>query len=140
MITGGCLCGAVQYRLTGPLGDIVHCHCETCRKTHSSAFSSVAAVADEDFQILSGVENLRYFESSPGKLRWFCQACGSHIYAKRAGTAHLILRLGSLDNASLTADNTPCERSHIWVSQQANWYRGDAELPVYDEFEPVTDG
>ena len=58
MITGGCLCGAVKYRLTGPLGDIVHCHCETCRKTHSSAFSSVAAVADTDFQLLEGAGKL----------------------------------------------------------------------------------
>lgn len=137
MITGGCLCGAVKYRLTGPLGDIVHCHCETCRKTHSSAFSSVAAVADTDFQLLEGAGKLSRFESSPGKLRWFCQNCGSHIYAKREGTAHVILRLGSLDNDSLNVENTPRERSHIWTSQQARWYQNDTELPVYDEAEPV---
>ena len=137
MLTGGCLCGAVKYHLTGPLGDIVHCHCETCRKTHSSAFSSVAAVADTDFQLLEGAGKLSHFESSPGKLRWFCQSCGSHIYAKREGTAHVILRLGSLDNDSLNAENTPRERSHIWASQQAGWYQNNTELPVFDEAEPV---
>ncbi|WP_271274594.1 GFA family protein [Aliamphritea hakodatensis] len=139
MITGSCLCGAVSYHLTGPVGDIVHCHCETCRKTHSSAFSSVAAVADGDFHLQAVAGQLSHYESSPGKQRWFCQACGSHIYAKRQGTAHVILRLGSLDNDSLNAENTPRERSHIWTSQQASWYQNNAELPVFDEAEPAAD-
>ncbi|WP_261844320.1 GFA family protein [Aliamphritea ceti] len=136
MITGSCLCGAVKYSLNGPMGEIVHCHCETCRKTHSSAFSSVAAVADTDFNLQVAVNQLGCFESSPGKRRYFCQACGSHLYAKRDNTEHVILRLGSLDDSSLTVENTPRERNHIWVSQQANWYQRDAELPAFDEYEP----
>ena len=41
MIIGSCLCGSVEYEISG---DIVHCHCETCRKAHGAAFSSVASV------------------------------------------------------------------------------------------------
>ncbi len=137
MITGSCLCGAVNYSLSGPMGEVVHCHCNTCRKTHSSAFSSVAAVADVDFHLQVPVSQLGCFESSPGKLRYFCQACGSHLYAKREGTEHVILRLGSLDDDSLTVENTPRERNHIWVSQKARWYQLDAELPAHDEYETV---
>ena len=47
MITGSCLCGEVTYEISGKVGDIVHCHCQTCRKAHGAAFSSVAAVDDD---------------------------------------------------------------------------------------------
>lgn len=66
MIKGSCLCGHVNYKISGTVGDIVHCHCQTCRKAHGSAFSSVAAVSDADFH-LSGDNLLKFYESSKGK-------------------------------------------------------------------------
>lgn len=129
MIGGSCLCGKVKYEIAGKVGDIVHCHCNTCRKAHGAAFSSVAAVNDSDFT-LTGSENLRSFESSQGKFRYFCSHCGTQIYAKRVNTQHLILRLGSLDD-----DPGSSEKSHIWVSEKASWYKIRNELPEYAEFE-----
>ena len=78
MISGSCLCGKVKYEIAGKVGDIVHCHCQTCRKAHSAAFSSVAAVNDHDFH-LTGQTHLNSYESSPGKKRYFCSQCGSQI-------------------------------------------------------------
>jgi len=129
MITGSCLCGKVSYEISGEVGDIVHCHCVTCRKAHGAAFSSVAAVKDCDFT-LSGQEWLSSYESSPGKVRYFCSSCGTQIYAKRERTEHLILRLGSLDT-----DLASKEKNHIWVSQKANWYSITNNLPECQEFE-----
>jgi len=68
-IAGSCLCGRVSYEISGKVGDIVHCHCKTCRKAHGAAFSSVAAVNDSDFTI-AGSEHLNAFESSTGKWRY----------------------------------------------------------------------
>jgi len=76
MIIGKCLCGKVSYEITDDISDIIHCHCETCHKAHGSAFSSVASVADESFA-LTGKEFLNSYESSPGKLRYFCKNCGT---------------------------------------------------------------
>lgn len=129
MITGSCLCGKVEYEIAGQVGDIVHCHCKTCRKAHGAAFSSVAAVDDSDFK-LSGGDMLNAFESSKGKRRYFCSNCGTQVYAKREGTGHVILRLGSLDS-------DPCsrEKSHIWTSEKASWYSTNSRLPEHSEFE-----
>lgn len=129
MIDGSCLCGSVRYEISGEIGDIVHCHCETCRKAHGSAFSSVAAVNDCDFRLL-GKDDLKSYESSQGKHRYFCSNCGSQIYAKRNGTAHIVLRLGTLNS-----DIDSLEKEHIWVSQKANWYCIRAQLPERDGFE-----
>ena len=126
MINGSCLCGAVTYTITGTVGDITHCHCKTCRKAHGSAFSSVASVQDSDFHLLSEGK-LRSYESSTGKHRYFCSNCGSQIYAKRQNTAHIILRLGSLDSEI----DSP-EKEHIWVSEKANWYCLNSQLPERD--------
>lgn len=127
MIKGSCLCGKVNYSISGKVGDIVHCHCQTCRKAHASAFSSVAAVLDADFK-LSGAEHLNSFESSPGKQRHFCRNCGTQVYAKRENTPHIILRLGSLDN-----DPQSKEQSHIWVSDKATWYSINSDLPQHEQ-------
>lgn len=128
MINGSCLCGLVKYEISNGIGDIVHCHCATCRKAHGSAFSSVAAVNDSDFKLF-GQHNLKSFESSAGKFRFFCSECGSQVYAKRNSTSHIILRLGSLDS-----DVHAEEKEHIWVSQKANWYNLNSKLPEKCEF------
>lgn len=129
MIKGSCLCGAVKYEISGDINDIVHCHCQTCRKAHGSAFSSVAAVKDSDFNLIND-HKLKSYQSSAGKLRYFCDNCGSQIYAKRESTAHVILRLGTLDS-----DINASETAHIWVSQKASWYNIQSRIIEHDQFE-----
>ena len=97
MLTGSCLCGAVAYEADAPLERIVHCHCQTCRKTHGAAFSSVTAVPREKFRWTKGESVLGAIESSPGKFRRFCSKCGSHVMAERVVQPVVLLRLGCLD-------------------------------------------
>jgi hypothetical protein len=129
MITGSCLCGSVCYQISSAIGDIIHCHCETCRKAHGAAFSSVAAAPDECFSV-TGTEHLSFYESSIGKRRYFCSQCGSQIYSKREGAKHIVLRLGTLDS-----DPEAQESKHIWVSQKAVWYTIGGQLPEHEHFE-----
>jgi hypothetical protein len=128
MLTGSCLCGAVAYEVDAGPGPIVHCHCETCRKTHGSAFSSISNVPREAFRWTRGEDLLSVFESSPGKLRRFCSRCGSHIVSDRSGQPTVILRLGCLDTP--IAD-TP--KFHIWRSDGASWYDPKLLLPEFPE-------
>ena len=41
-ITGGCLCGGVRYAVTGPLRDIIACHCEQCRRSSGHFVAATA--------------------------------------------------------------------------------------------------
>ena len=77
MLTGSCLCKSVAYEVDAAPGPIVHCHCETCRKTHGSAFSSVSNVPRDKFRWVRGQEQLSSYESSPGKFRHFCSRCAA---------------------------------------------------------------
>jgi hypothetical protein len=131
MLAGSCLCGGVAYEVDASAGPIIHCHCQTCRKTHGSAFSSLTNVSRERFRFVRGEELLNSFESSPGKFRKFCSRCGSHIVAERTGQPTLLLRLGCLD--------TPIEPrpgAHIWRSDAASWYDPKVELPEFPQSPP----
>lgn len=132
MLTGSCLCGAVAYQVGAPLERIVHCHCQTCRKTHGAAFSSVTAVPRDKFRWSRGHELLGAFQSSPGKFRRFCTRCGSHVMAERTDQPTVLLRLGCLDTKG-TADGTKLPQVHIWRSDGAPWYDPKAQFPEKPE-------
>ena len=72
-IRGSCLCGGVKFEIVGPLVKPLNCHCVQCRKQHGAAFRSRARVQAHDFKWLQGEELVRYYETSPGFRRGFCE-------------------------------------------------------------------
>jgi len=122
----------VRYEIDGELGEFGYCHCRSCRKASGSAHAANAPVERAQFRLLSGVATLREYESSPGKLRAFCSACGSPIYAYLTATADLLrIRLGSLDTPF-----TAQPRAHTWVSDKAPWEPIAEGLPQFPQWAP----
>ncbi|HEX3915951.1 MAG TPA: GFA family protein [Caulobacteraceae bacterium] len=132
MIRGGCLCGAVGYEAEGFSGPVVHCHCRTCQKSHSAAFNTTGRALRSGFRWTRGDEVRRSFESTPGKLRWFCSQCGAHLMAEWVAADQVILRVGSVDEGMEGV--TPA--AHIWTSFQAPWDHGADDLPRHAEGMP----
>jgi len=131
MLTGSCLCGKVAYAAESEIGPIGHCHCESCRKAHGAAFSSIAAVPRASFRWTRGEDLIKAFESSPGKLRWFCSNCGSQLIAERLERDSVMLRLGCLDTPASGG-----RQWHIWRSDGASWYDPHAEFDEAPEGAP----
>jgi hypothetical protein len=130
MYKGSCLCRSVQYEVTGEIGDFGYCHCTSCRKASGTAHAANAPVRRSDFRLASGAEELREFESSPGKVRVFCGRCGSPVYAYlRAYTDVIRIRLGTLDTPF-----TRQPKAHTWVSDKAPWEPIDDKLPQFPEW------
>ncbi|MFN3235830.1 MAG: GFA family protein [Pseudomonadales bacterium] len=122
---GSCLCGTVTYSIDCEPQSYGHCHCHTCRKAHSAAFSTVMGVPKTAFQWESGEDQLRGYESSPGKTRYFCSNCGSQLIASREENDYVNLRVGSLDTEISTRPQV-----HFWCSDGANWYDPREKLPI----------
>jgi hypothetical protein len=92
--TGGCLCGAVRYRVTGPLRDVVVCHCSRCLRTHGHA-AAYSACARSDL-VLTRDEALRWYDAG-GRARGFCAGCGASLFWRAEGRDTISLAAGTLD-------------------------------------------
>lgn len=115
---GGCLCGAIRYRITGaPLISAV-CHCRNCQRQGGSAFSVVCAVTDDNFQH-SG--EMRIFvdrgESGLPVQRHFCPTCGSPIVSIAEALPGLtIVKAGTLDEPDFVQPTQEAYCRDAWAS------------------------
>lgn len=127
---GSCLCGSVEYEIDSIDMPISHCHCRTCRKAHAAPFASTAGVMRQHFRWMKGCDKISSFESSPGKLRYFCMVCGSHLVAERLSQSHVIVRVASLDE-----DPGFKPETHIWTSHNVPWLEYEG-IPAYPDWKP----
>lgn len=121
-MTGGCLCGGVRYRVTGPLRPVVYCHCGQCRRT-SGHFVAATAVA-KDALIIETDESLEWFASSEHASRGFCRRCGSSLFWRPNAKPYTCIMAGTLD------DSTGLEAvEHIFVGEKGDYYQLTDDLP-----------
>ena len=130
MLRGNCLCNAVVYEITGPVGEAHHCHCGVCRKSHAAAFSTFCQVARADFRFTQGEEHVRRFQSSPPCQRTFCDTCGSHLQFFFDGLPDALwVSAATLDDATAVRPG-----GHMFVRSKAPWHEIGDELPRFDEY------
>ncbi|HXF97907.1 MAG TPA: GFA family protein [Gaiellaceae bacterium] len=125
---GGCLCGAVRYRVHGRLRDVLVCHCEDCRAWCGRAWAATAA-RDADLELALAGDALVWYEnprSSRGASRGFCSRCGASLFYRVPGSGRTSIAAGTLaDPSGLRV------AAHIWVEQGAPWEPPPPELPAY---------
>ncbi len=121
---GGCLCGAVRYRVNGPLRDVIACHCGQCRRWHGH-FAAYAQARREDVEV-TGEADLRWFRSSGKARRGFCGTCGSSLFWDALDRDTMAIAAGTVDQPTGLA-----LVGHGWVADAADYYRIDDGLPSY---------
>jgi hypothetical protein len=121
---GGCLCGAVRYRLKGPLRHFVACHCGQCRKTHGH-YPAYTALPSASLALVMA-DGLRWYRSSDAAERGFCGTCGASLFWRRIGDELVSVAAGTLDDTEGLA-----LAEHIFVSDKAGYYQLDDDLPKH---------
>ncbi|WP_420565522.1 GFA family protein [Thalassobaculum sp.] len=123
VVEGGCLCGAVRYRVDGGLRETTHCHCTMCRRTSGAPLVTWTVCDPSDFSWTAG--RPARFASSPGCERTFCATCGSKLTftdAKRPGD--IDIATGSLDRPGIAVP-----RSQIFGASRLPWIDIDPHVP-----------
>src|SRR5215210_6573803 len=78
-LTGGCMCGAVRYRLDGDPFDCGWCHCTTCQRASGAPAMVFAAVKAGEWVVTEGEAEIRRVRSSSFAQRLFCDRCGTPL-------------------------------------------------------------
>ncbi|HSG88173.1 MAG TPA: GFA family protein [Pseudomonadales bacterium] len=114
-LAGGCLCGAVRFRIRGAPRWVAICHCTSCRRAVGAV--GVAWVGFMAAQVrFEGLEEHR-FASSAGVSRGFCARCGTSLsYRSDTRPDTIDLTVGAFDEP----ERLPPERS-VWVSDRVSW-------------------
>jgi hypothetical protein len=130
MAEGGCLCGAVRYRLDGPPLHADYCHCRMCQRAAGAPVVAWGTWPADRLTWLAG--EARTFASSKKGTRSFCPDCGTPLTFVDADAPELVdVTLASLDDPSAF----PPEY-HIWTMSHIPWLDIRDELPRHSESAP----
>ena len=130
VLEGGCLCGAVRYRVSGTAVDSGTCHCRTCRKASSAPGLPYAQFLLSAFEITRGWP-ARY-HSSPGVTRSFCRHCGSPLTYRRGDHPDRI----DIMTCSLDDPDALPPAYHVWTSHMPHWATTGDDLPAFKTTRP----
>jgi hypothetical protein len=129
---GGCVCGAVRYRVRGAPAIASVCHCAFCRRRSGGAFAVIAYFDAKDVEFLQG-ELAEYEHRSDESGRWlrmnFCPNCGttvSHTVEARPGMRGIAG--GTFDDP----DWFTIER-HIWTRSKRSWVAIPAGVTTFPQ-------
>jgi hypothetical protein len=92
--TGGCQCGAVRYRVEGPVKHASVCNCRMCQKALGN-FMAPFAYFDARVEWTRGRPAL--FKSSDRVRRGFCRNCGTPLTYQWGEAGNPALTIGSFD-------------------------------------------
>ena len=128
---GSCLCGAVQYEISGAPTKFYHCHCQRCRKATGTGHASNLFLQPGSIKWLKGEELIRLYKVPEAKRfsNCFCTNCGSRVprYVKEVDA--VIIPAGSLDS------EPPIQpQARIFWDSRANWSCSGDNLPVHSEY------
>ena len=128
-LSGGCLCSAVRYSVSGEITRFYHCHCSRCRKAtgtgHASNLFIAGSIAWE-----RGEDEVASYKPPEAKrfTNSFCSTCGSRVprYVPELGV--VMVPAGSLDD-----DPGTLPQARIFTGSRAPWSCDTTALPEFAE-------
>ena len=122
---GGCLCGAVRYRIRGAPRSSSVCFCRSCRLASGAPSVAWFVVHVDQYTLLSGQR--RTFRSSPAVTRSFCATCGTPLsYQHTDDPSEIELTTATLDEPQRFAPTR-----EIWHSHKVAWAASDPAVPHF---------
>ena len=129
IMEGGCLCGAVRYRISGAPRFVSQCCCKDCQKATGTGHTTIVGVRREQLTITRGTpKTYRSTGDSGGEVaRHFCGTCGGRLYTSGSLPGDVVMvQSGSLDDP-----NRITPESVIYAKDALVWDRFDDALPRF---------
>lgn len=128
-VEGGCICGAVRYRIAEDSPPCYACHCRDCRHQSGSAFALQMPVWRSKFTVegeLVGGE--RTLPSGATGTIHGCATCLVRLFAENSARPDiLIVRAGTLDDRGSLVP-----AAHMWTRSKLGWVTIPADARAYE--------
>lgn len=126
---GGCLCGAVRYRVEGDPVIGGTCYCRDCQYTSGGAPAHGQMFPATELIITKGMPSTFSLEVASGNTvyREFCPTCGVHVISWNSAAPKVrAIKIGTLDDPSDYRS-----QGSLWVSSAQPWHRPDPTMPQH---------
>jgi hypothetical protein len=126
-LEGGCLCGAIRYRLQGPIEDAAYCHCRTCQRQSGAPVLAWFSIAPAQFAYTNGKP--KGYRASADATREFCSACGTYLlFREDDPKATLGVNTATLDDPARVPPTF-----HIWHKSRIAWFETSDNFPRFSK-------
>ena len=113
---GGCLCGAVRYRVAGAVEESGYCHCRTFQRQSGAPVVAWFAVAPAALQYTKGTP--KTFRASDHAGREFCGDCATYLVFREDDAALTVgVNTATLDDPMLSPPEF-----HIYCESRIGWF------------------
>jgi hypothetical protein len=132
-ITGGCLCGAVRYRISAAPLLARSCWCRTCQYLGAGNATVNAMFRADALQVEGETRDYASAADSGNMIhRRFCPACGTPMFAAADVRPQLVIvRVGTLDDPAAVQPAMT-----IWTDSRPPWGCLDDALPGFPRQAP----
>ena len=133
--SGGCLCGAVRYRVTAAPETLYACHCTDCQRRGGTAFALSLVVRRDSVQ-WTGETVLNVTKLADGRIKQsrICVKCATRLWGESVrNPAFAIVQPGTLDDTSWLRPV-----AHIWTRSAQPWVQLPADAVKFETQPPET--
>ncbi len=126
--TARCLCGAVELEVAVPVFWAWHDHSASSRRAHGAAYATYVGAWKSKVRIKKGAASVaRYEDKEVGRVRSFCETCGSPLMYERAHSPKMI----NIPRALFQGRTGREPLYHIAIEELQEWiYLGERLVPL----------
>ena len=137
--TGGCLCGAVKYKILAEPYTVYACHCTDCQTSIGSSFTLAMNLPTNGLEILCGEPRVFVRQRADGRKKniFRCPECLTTLWGVRIqGAEYINIYAGTLDDTSFLKPV-----AHLWFRSAQPWILKPKDVLVYEkqpsDMEPI---
>lgn len=127
-MSGGCLCGAALYEVSGEPIFVGSCYCCDCQKESGTGHTTVVVVSEAAAKVSGALKTYtKIGDSGKPVKRTFCPTCGTTLFGQsEAVPGTMAFRAGTLDDPK----GLSLEMA-IYVARAQPWDMPPAGLPAH---------
>ena len=130
---GGCLCGAVRFKVAGAPIRMAQCHCLDCQRASGTGHMSNAIFRVADVTLTGKTASFASSSDSGNVLtRHFCPTCGGRVFLyNKARPDMIVMAVGAFDDSSWFEPEVV-----LYTKSRPHWDLTTDAVPTFEAMPP----